>query len=212
MIKDIKIDSFSEICSSFSIWIIEYCSRSYGNPLYMVWYTDMETKNSERDAFMLDKTGCVFALSSLEDIKKIVLQNVKQIRQPENLQNWLACFGNLQPEYNASYDVGRIEDSIRSRNLSDDSIELFANFIDLFADFVYQSEENRLYERDLKNDYINKVWKYYYEYIFFPRFSDNRKYHRGDKPKLEINYMELLHAFIKIRYILEENIKEWQVK
>jgi hypothetical protein len=166
----------------------------------------MEVETNVRDVFMLDKTGCIFAVSSLDDIKTILLQNIKQVRQPENLQNWLACFGNLQPECDASYDAGRIEDSIRNRDLSDKSIELFVNFIDLFADFVYQSEENHLYERDLKNDYIDKVWKYYYDCIMFSRFSDNRKYHRRDKPELEINYPELLHAFIKIRYILEENI------
>ena len=63
MIREVKIDSFDDICSSFSIWIIKYCSQNYTFPLYMVWYSDPNVEG--RHAFMLDKSGCIFAVTDL---------------------------------------------------------------------------------------------------------------------------------------------------
>ncbi len=204
MIKEVKIDSFDDICSSFSIWIIQYCSHNYASPLYMVWYSDPDTEG--RHAFMLDKAGGIFAVTDLSKIKEILLKDEDKIQQPNNLKNWLACFGSIIPEYAESYNVGQIENDIRANDLFDESIKQLTGFVNLFGDFVYQSKDNLLYERDLKNKYINMVCKYYYQYIHSSHYKNKDQYNQKNKPKLEINNLELLHAFIKIRYVIEENI------
>lgn len=204
MIREVKIDSFDDICSSFSIWIIKYCSQNYTFPLYMVWYSDTDVEG--RHAFMLDKSGCIFAVTDLEKIKETLLKNIDKIQQPNNLMNWLACFGNIIPEYVESYNVGQIENNIRGNDFYDESITQFIGFINLFGDFVYQSKDNFLYERDLNNKYISMVYKYYDQYIQSSNYKIKEQYNQKDKPRLEINHLELLHAFIKIRYVIEENI------
>ena len=204
MIREVKIDSFDDICSSFSIWIIKYCSQNYTFPLYMVWYRDTDVEG--RHAFMLDKSGCIFAVTDLVKIKETLLKNIDKIQQPNNLMNWLACFGNIIPEYVESYNVGQIENNIRGNDFYDESITQFIGFINLFGDFVYQSKDNLLYERDLNNKYISMVYKYYDQYIQLSNYKIKEQYNQKDKPRLEINQLELLHAFIKIRYVIEENI------
>lgn len=204
MIREVKIDSFDDICSSFSIWIIKYCSQNYTFPLYMVWYSDTDVEG--RHAFMLDKSGCIFAVTDLVKIKETLLKNIDKIQQPNNLMNWLACFGNIIPEYVESYNVGQIENNIRGNDFYDESITQFIGFINLFGDFVYQSKDNLLYERDLNNKYISMVYKYYDQYIQSSNYMIKDQYNQKDKPRLVINHLELLHAFIKIRYVIEENI------
>ncbi len=204
MIREVKIDSFDDICSSFSIWIIKYCSQNYTFPLYMVWYSDTDVEG--RHAFMLDKSGCIFAVTDLVKIKETLLKNIDKIQQPNNLMNWLACFGNIIPEYVEAYNVGQIENNIRGNDFYDESIAQFIGFINLFGDFVYQSKDNILYERDLNNKYISMVYKYYDQYIQSSNYKIKEQYNQKDKPRLEINHLELLHAFIKIRYVIEENI------
>lgn len=204
MIREVKIDSFDDICSSFSIWIIKYCSQNYTFPLYMVWYSDTDVEG--RHAFMLDKSGCIFAVTDLVKIKEALLKNIDKIQQPNNLMNWLACFGDLLPEYAESYNVGQIENNIRGNDFYDESITRLIGFVNLFGDFVYQSNDNLLYERDLNNKYISMVCKYYDQYIQSSNYKIKEQYNQKDKPRLEINHLELLHAFIKIRYVIEENI------
>lgn len=204
MIREVKIDSFDDICSSFSIWIIKDCSQNYTFPLYMVWYSDPNVEG--RHAFMLDKSGCIFAVTDLVKIKEILLRNVDKLQQPNNLMNWLACFGDLLPEYAESYNVGQIENNIRGNDFYDESITQLIGFVNLFGDFVYQSNDNLLYERELNNKYISMVCKYYDQYIQSSNYKIKEQYNQKDKPRLEINHLELLHAFIKIRYVIEENI------
>ena len=170
----------------------------------MVWYSDTDVEG--RHAFMLDKSGCIFAVTDLVKIKETLLKNIDKIQQPNNLMNWLACFGNIIPEYVESYNVGQIENNIRGNDFYDESITQFIGFINLFGDFVYQSKDNLLYERDLNNKYISMVYKYYDQYIQSSNYKIKEQYNQKDKPRLEINHLELLHAFIKIRYVIEENI------
>lgn len=126
----------------------------------------------------------------------------------ENLNSWLDNFNDLVVTEYCTYDLTKIVGEINKSNLDIETIEGFANFVNLFGDFINQDERNAHLQAFADNELIKQVWDYYYEFIFWPRFNDKEIFETWDRPKLEINTKELVVKLNDLVKIFDNNIRQ----
>lgn len=201
--EDIK--SFDDLCENYSTWIIKYCSSTFDSSIFLVWYTDTDDKNSDR--LLTYKDGEIFAVNSLAHLKATVLASIEKLVVSENIGPWLFNFNNLDVKEYCTYDLTSIENAINRNDLDISTIEDFANFVNLFGDFVEQDERNVHLKIYSQNELMRKVWSYFYDFIFWPRFNDKEKFEKWDRPPLVIDTNELSLKLKDIVKKFDENIR-----
>ncbi|MFV0419541.1 MAG: hypothetical protein ACK5KT_12540 [Dysgonomonas sp.] len=175
----------------FPIWLLEYKSSSFEQSLFLIWYTDID--RNETDKFLTTKENKILAFTSFDE--EIVKSSLKWVNFPITIE---------RPNI---IDIDKIKKNIELDNLDDSTIEALADFINLFEDFVYQNDKNKLLEKYLKDNNIDSTWRYFYDYIFFPRFNDRDEYMKWNKPKLEINNQYLLDSLVQLVSVFENTFK-----
>ena len=169
-----EIETFDDLSGKYSTWIIKYCSPSYDSPLFLVWYTDTDENSTDR--LLTYKSGEIFAIKSLTNLKTSIASSVDNLIEFENFSSWLNNFNNLEVKENCTYDLISITNEIDKNNLDISTIEDFTNFINLYGDFINQDERNAHLQVYADNELIKETWDYYYDYIFWPRFNDKEKF------------------------------------
>lgn len=202
--EDIK--NFDDLSEKYSTWIIKYYSDTFDKPLFLVWYTDTDENSTDR--LLTYKNGKIFAVPSLTNFKSTVLSSADKLIEFENLYSWLDNFSNLEVKEYCIYDLVSIENEIDKNNLNIETIEGFADFINLYGDFVNQDERNNQFQVYADNELIRETWDYYYNDIFWPRFNNKERFEPWDKPKLEIDTKELLKKLKEIIKTFDDNIKQ----
>ena len=192
------IKTFDDLSEKYSTWVIRYCSTSFEHPLFLVWYTD--TDENRTDRLLTYKSGEIFAVTSLTNLKTRILSSADKLLEFENLNSWLDNFCDLEVKECCTYDLVSIENEIDKNHLDIGTIEAFADFINLYGDFVNQEKRNEPLQVYADNELIRKTWDYFYNYIFWPRFNDKEKFEAWDRPKLVIDSKELL---VKLKDILK---------
>ncbi|MFC7773034.1 hypothetical protein [Flavobacterium sp. GCM10027622] len=205
MTEQNDIKTFDDLSGNYSTWIIKYCSAAFDSPLFLVWYTDTDKNSTDR--LLTYKSGEIFATKSLTDLKTTILTSVGNLVEFENLSSWLDNFDNLEVKEIYTYDLISIANEIEKNNLDILTIEGFANFVNLYGDFINQDDRNATLQIYADNELIKETWNYYYEYIFWPRFNDKEKFEAWDRPKLEIDTKELLTQLKEIAKTFDENIR-----
>lgn len=200
-----NIKTFDDLSEKYSTWIIKYCSATFDRPLFLIWYIDTDENSSDR--LLTYKNGEIFAVKSLTNLKATVSSSIDKLTEFENLNSWLANFGNLVVTENCTYDLISIINEIGKNNLDISTIEGFANFINLYGDYIEQDERNRNLQVYVDNELIKDVWNYFYNHIFWPRFDDKEKSETWDRPKLEIDTLELLDKLNEVVKTLDSKIK-----
>jgi hypothetical protein len=206
MTEQHDIKSFDDLSGKYSTWIIKYCSAAFDCPLYLIWYTDTDKNSTDR--LLTYKSGGIFAISSLTNLKTTIISSINILNEFENLSSWLDNFNNLEVKENCTYDLISIANEIDKNNLDISTIEDFSTFINLYGDFINQDEKNTRLQVYVDNELIKKTWEYYYEYIFWPRFNDNEKFEAWDRPQLVIDAQKLLLKLNDIIKTFDENIKQ----
>jgi len=107
-----------------------------------------------------------------------------------------------------TYDISELENEIAQNNLDITTIESFANFIDLFDDFVNQDLKYSNLYSCIDNELIKETREYFYDYIFWPRFNDKEKFEAWDRPQLNIDTEELLLKLKDIIKTFDDSIKQ----
>jgi len=105
-----------------------------------------------------------------------------------------------------TYDIDFIKNNIKGKILDDETIEAIANFVNLFSDFVYQDKRNFHLKRYIEDENINQLWRYYYDYIFFPRFNKveiKKTFLDIDYKQLEDRFKQLITTFEKYFELIE---------
>lgn len=199
------IQTFDALSEKYSTWIIKYCSESFESPLFLIWYTD--TDENSTDKLLAYRSGEIFAVSSLTNLKVAILASFDNLVVSENLSSWLDNFNDLEIVESCIYDLISIEDSISKDNLDISTIESFADFINLYGDFVGKDERNAHLKVYADNELIREVWEYFYDFIFWPRFNDKEKFEAWDRPPLVIDTKELLIKLKDMKMIFEGRIK-----
>ncbi len=205
MIQQDDIKTFENLSEKYSTWIIKYCSTTFDTPLFLVWYTDTDENSTDR--LLTYKNGEIFADESLKNLKATILHSIDKLIEFENLNSWLDNFYDIEVTECCTYDLTSIEREIDKNNLNIETIEGFADFVNLFDDFVNQDEKNANLQVYSNNKLIKEVWNYFYDFIFWPRFNDKEKFEVWDRPPLIVNTKKLSGKFKDIIRIFDNNIK-----
>jgi hypothetical protein len=206
MTEQYDIKTFDDLSGKYSTWIIKYCSETFDSPLFLVWYTDTDENSTDR--LLTYKSGKIFGIKSLTNLKTTILSSVGDLVEFENLSSWLDNFNNLEVEEHCTYDLISIANEIHKNNLDISTIEGFANFVNLYVDFINQDDRNTSLQVYADNEFIKETWDYYYEYIFWPRFNDKEKFEAWGRPQLNIDMEELLLKLRDIIKTFDDNIKQ----
>lgn len=143
----------------------------------------------------------------MTNLKSTILASFDNLVVSKNLSYWLDNFNNLEIRENCTYDLTSIESSIYKGNLDISTIENFANFVNLYGDFIEQDERNSILQVYADHELIKVVWDYFYDFIFWPRFNDKEKFEAWDRPPLVIDTKELLAKLKDIIRTFDYNIK-----
>ncbi|MCC5612466.1 hypothetical protein LC612_38670 [Nostoc sp. CHAB 5834] len=206
MIQQENIKTFDELSGKYSTWIIKYHSAAFEKPLFLVWYTD--TDENRTDRFLTYKDGKIFAVTSLTNLKAILLYSSEKLVEFENLYPWLDNFSNLDVKEWCTYDLNSIENEINNNNLNIETIESFVIYINLFGDFVNQDKRNNHLQVYVDNKPIRATWDYFYNYIFWPRFNDKKNLKIRNRPKLKVDTKELSEKLKDIIKAFDDNIHQ----
>lgn len=197
---------FEALCQRYEAWVIKYCATGFDSPLYLIWYTDSDENNTDR--ILAYESGKMFAEKSLAKLKAGVWASIDNLVVPENVMNWLGNFEDLEVVESCTYDLLSIEHAIAQNNLDIATIEGFADFINLFNDYVEQDQRNSSLQAFSDREIILDLWDYFYKFIFWPRFNDKEKFESWDRPPLVVDVQELLIEFKHMKQAFEDNIQE----
>jgi hypothetical protein len=184
------LKTFNELSEEYSTWVIKYCSTSLDSPLFLIWYS--KTDEPGIDSLLTYKSGEIFVIKSLADLKSNILASLENLNIFDRLDSWLDNFNNLEIKEYSTYDLISIENNIKKNILDIPTIEGIANFINLYLDFLEQDEKNTELQVYSDHKLIKKTYNYFYNYIFWPRFNDSEKFKKWDRPQLVIDKKKII--------------------
>lgn len=173
----------------FTAWIIKYISPNFVDGIYLVWFTDNNAEST--DKLLTFENGKIFSSTKIEHIKQEVFAKKNEIENYERIISWLNEEINNDSIEDNFYDIKFFLDQIEQNNFSIDIIELFTNYINLFGDYARQDEKNNFLLMFERQSSIQKLWNYYYEAIFWPRFNNKKEFEKSKPAPLEIDKSEL---------------------
>ncbi|KIA83955.1 hypothetical protein [Kaistella jeonii] len=181
----------------YSYWIIKYCSPNFEHPLFLVWYTD--TDKASTDRLLTYRSGEILAVASLVNLYSTLLSQIDSLTISENFKLWVDGLTKVDLIADNTYNLISVSNNIKKGSLDINTFEDFANFINLYDDFINQDERNNYLQIYADNELIKGLWDYFYNFIFWPRFNDKEKFDVSEIPNLEIDTKDLL---IKLQDIL----------
>ncbi|AHJ97279.1 hypothetical protein Hsw_1684 [Hymenobacter swuensis DY53] len=170
----------------------------------MVWYAD--TMHEAEDKLLAFKSGKIFAFHSLINACRLLTNNLEELVVFENLAPWLFEFKYLPAAENTTINVSSVLKDLENNSLTDNSIEELVNFVNIVGDFMYQDCANSYLKRYTGDKLIRKVWEYFYEIIFWPRFNDAERFAKWKHPALVINREKLLVKVTEMITAFEANM------
>jgi hypothetical protein len=202
---DSNIQTLDELSRQYATWVIQYRSKAFDKPLYMVWYTDTDEKSTCK--LLCFKTGEMFATTSVENIKATILNTLEQFNIPENLLPWLDNFQDLTIVENGTFDTNQLVAAIQQNKLDNPTMMTFMDFINLYGDFVKPDARNHHLQALAGDSLICEAWDYTYDYIFWPSYQGNGKLEPSDKPALKIDHLALADKLQLIVDSFDQHIK-----
>jgi hypothetical protein len=197
--------TFEEYCTNQRVWLICYASAAFEKPVYWVWYTD--TNENETDCLLTFSTGEIVTMTSLSSMQGVLLDQWHHISQSDRIASWLAGMSRYEPATSKNYDLQTIETALRNGKLSIDLVEELVNFINLADDYRLQSRYNAYLETYTNTPLLREVWDYFYDQIFWPRFTDPDLFELSEKPPLPVQCSALAADFTQLRLQFERNLK-----
>ncbi|WP_426474069.1 hypothetical protein [Chryseobacterium balustinum] len=190
----------------FTTWIIKYISPNFVYGIYLVWFTDNDAKST--DKLLTFANGKIFSSKNIENIEYEITDKKNEIENYERLIVWLNDEMSNEPIEDNFYDIQFLLNQIEQDNFSIDIIELFANYINLFGDYARQDKKNDFLLKFENQSSIQKLWHYYYEAIFWPRFYNKKEFENSKSAHLEINKSEL---HLQLSEIISEFDRQIQI-
>ena len=140
---------------------------------------------------MTFENGKIFSSRKIENIKQEILAKKSEIENYQRIISWQNDEINNESTEDNLYNVKFLLNQIEQNNFSTDVIELFTNYINLFGDYARQDEKNNFLLKLENQSSIHKVWNYYYDVIFWPRFYNKKEFENSKPVPLEIDKTEL---------------------
>lgn len=205
MINGQDIKKLEDLSEQFSTWIFKYHSVNFAKPLFLIWYRNNDLNKTEK--ILTYNDGSFFTATSLIGLKEKLYTERNKLIAPNHIHLWLGAIQEIKLVESINYNLISVITDLEIGILEEKTIEGFAEFINLFDDFIHQDEKNNHLQIYIDDGLIRKTWEYYYEFIFWPRFNDPKKYDSWDRPKLEINIPKLIEEFKNVILKFEENMK-----
>lgn len=179
----------NKLDEKFTAWIIKYISPNFVDGIYLVWFTDNDAEST--DKLLTFENGKIFSSRKIENIKQEILAKKSEIENYQRIISWQNDEINNESTEDNLYDIKFLLNQIEQNNFSTDVIELFTNYINLFGDYARQDEKNNFLLKLENQSSIHKVWNYYYDVIFWPRFYNKKEFENSKPAPLEIDKTEL---------------------
>jgi hypothetical protein len=173
--------TLEELANIHRIWLLSYRSPSQLQPLYLVWYTD--TDPDETDRFVTDVAGKIIAHTSVSQLLAQLGQPQGLFVAPATLPEWATQASVLPHIKPIEYDLVGIMQTLQEKVLPESTLEGLTNWINLLGDYRQQDKANQWLAEYEENKLLRKVWHYYYDNLFWPRFN------LRDKPPSEPAYV-----------------------
>lgn len=173
----------------FTAWIIKYISPNFVDGIYIIWFTDSDSEST--DKLLTFENGKIFSSKKIENIEHEIVNKKNEIENYERIISWLDREINNESTEDNLYDIKFLLNQIEQNSFSIEVIELFTNYINLFGDYARQDEKNNFLLTFENQSSIQKLWHYYYETIFWPRFYNKKEFENSKLTSLEINKSEL---------------------
>lgn len=186
----------NKLDEKFTAWIIKYISPNFVDEIYLVWFTDNDAEST--DKLLTFENGKIFSSKNIENIELEIKNKKNEIENYERIISWLNEEINNDSTEDNFYDIKFLLDQIEQNNFSIDVIELFTNYINLFGDYARQDEKNNFLLTFESQFSIQKLWNYYYEAIFWPRFNNKKEFENSKPAPLEIDKTELYSQLSQI--------------
>lgn len=162
---------------------------------------------------MTYKSGEIFAAESLLNLNSTLLSLFDSLTISENLKLWIDSLTKTDLIEDCTYNLISVSNNIINGSLDINTVTDFANFINLYDDFINQDERNIYLQIYADNELVKELWSYFYNVIFWPRFNDKEKFDANEIPNLEIDtkdlllkLQEILNSFDKLINIAEKEI------
>ena len=189
------ISAFEELSEKYSTWIIKYCSSTFEQPKFMIWYR--KSDENETEHILSYKNGDIFTIENLDELKSKLTSERNDLEIIENITTWSLNFSQLNVAESCTYDLYSVINNLKQNIFDTVTIERIADFINLFDDFINQDERNNHFQKYIDDELVKEVWEYYYDFIFWPNFNEKEK--SWNRPEIDIDVKELL---IKIKDII----------
>lgn len=197
--------TFNEISDNHSTWVVKYCSSTFSNPLFLIWYTD--TDKDSTDKLLTYKNGKIFATDSLNDLKSKLLSKNDLLIQFDNLSIWLENSKNLAAVEYCTYDLISLTKELDIGNMDGTILGDFIDFINLYRDFVNQHPNNSHLRTYSHSSTLKKIWNYYYDFTFWPSYGKSEEAQHNKKPKLGISSKKIVNLLKELQRTFEENLQ-----
>jgi hypothetical protein len=194
---------YNDFCEEHKVWVLKYKSKKQQNSLFFIWYCDTD----DVDRLLTYKSGRIFGVKSIENLKTEIIAQKLNLQTSSNLILWLSNVENLEIKEDCTYDVDLIKSGFEKGKLDVSVLEEFSNFIGIFTDFQNQDKRNQQLKFFSENKTIQKVWNYYYDYIFWPRFNAPKRFETWARPQLKIDSKSVFLAFSEMVECFEENFE-----
>ena len=193
-----------DISEKYRKWVIQYCSERFLKPVSFCWLTDTSDLK-EPDLLLVNESNRIMTAKSNRKLIKRIHKSTINLPDSEKTKAWLEESIASKKISATKYDLRKMERKILDNNLKAKDIEGIINFINLYEDYREQVLKQRQNSKT-RAKRLNKVWHYYYDQIFFPRFNrtDQKKY---IPPKLKINNKKLLREFSEILFDFESKFE-----
>jgi hypothetical protein len=110
----------------------------------------------------------------------------------EPFTSWLTDIEEVPLSVQTSYDMITLTNLLGDGKLTMSMLETVTHWRNMFGDFLYQDPQNRYLETLHDDPLIEQVWKYFYEFGFWPRYAKAGQSVRWHRPSLLIDTHHLL--------------------
>jgi len=166
-----KEDLFDKHSIRYRKWLTKITHEGFGRPIYVVWLTD--TSDNDDDKILTNSKGRVIAARNPATLIGYILTTKEKLFDSRQTKAWARKIKGTKLEIAASYDLDQVNSL--TKRIDQDGLEEVSNFINLFTDLITTTKAVKL-EQLIRRREVKAIWEYFYNYVFWPRFNDPRKF------------------------------------
>lgn len=193
-----KVDLFDKHSLNHKKWLTRIRYADFGRPIYVIWLTD--TSDNDDDKMLTNSNGQIIAAKNPKTLIDYILKTKDKLFDSRQTKAWARKVKGIKPKIAASYDLDQINSL--TKRIDQGGLEEVSNFVNLFTDLITTTKADKL-ERLRRRREVKTIWEYYYNFVFWPRFNDPKKFKSfrvrpfKTDPKLQATLQKMTKALIQ---------------